>query len=174
MTTLAPIDPKTLAARLKEGAATLVDIREPDEYAREHIAGAVSVPLSQIGKSHLRLEPGGDVVFHCKSGVRTNSNCERLAAIVDGPAAMLDGGLEAWKQAGFPVAQNRSAPLEINRQVQILAGFLVLAGVLLGAFVDRAFLALACVIGAGLTFAGFSGWCGMAKLLAAAPWNKRA
>jgi rhodanese-related sulfurtransferase len=174
MTTLAPIDPKTLAARLRTGAATLVDIREPDEYEREHIEGAVSMPLSQIGKSHVRLEPGADVVFHCKSGMRTHSNCERLARIVDCPAAMLEGGLEAWKQAGLPVARDRGAPIEINRQVQIAAGLLVLSGVTLGVVVDPLFLALAGAIGAGLTFAGLSGWCGMAKLLAAAPWNKRA
>lgn len=174
MTTLTPMDPKTLAARMKAGGATLVDIREPDEFAREHIAGAVSMPLSQISKSHLRLEPGGDVVFHCKSGMRTNSHCERLAAIVDGPASMLEGGLEAWKQAGLPVAHNKRAPIEISRQVQIVAGFIVLAGVLLGVFIDPAFLVIAGAIGAGLMFAGLSGWCGMAKLLAAAPWNKRA
>ena len=46
MTTLTPIDAQTVAARLKTGAATLIDIREADEYAREHIASAVSLPLA--------------------------------------------------------------------------------------------------------------------------------
>ena len=60
------------------------------------------------------------------------------------------------------------------RQVQIAAGSLVLLGVLLGAFVAPAFYALSGFVGAGLLFAGASGFCGMARLLAAMPWNRRA
>ncbi|MGO7251628.1 YgaP-like transmembrane domain, partial [Rhizobium brockwellii] len=47
------------------------------------------------------------------------------------------------------------------RQVQITAGALVLAGVLLGLFVTPGFFALSAFVGAGLTFAGVTGWCGM-------------
>ena len=60
------------------------------------------------------------------------------------------------------------------RQVQIAAGSLVLAGVLLGAFVAPGFYALSGFVGAGLLFAGVSGFCGMARLLAVMPWNRRA
>lgn len=172
MTTLAPIGAENLKARLKAREVTLVDIREPDEYAREHIDGAVSMPLSRLEAGGLTLETHGDVVFHCKSGMRTNSNCARLAAHVDGPAFMLEGGLEAWKQAGLPVRADAKAPLELNRQVQITVGVLILAGAALGALVHPAFFALSALMGAGLTFAGVSGWCGMAQLLARAPWNR--
>lgn len=90
MTTLTPLDPKTAAARLKTGEITLVDIREADEHAREHIGGAISMPLSRLEESGLTLEPQRDVVFHCKSGMRTNANCARLAAHVDGRAFVLE------------------------------------------------------------------------------------
>ncbi len=69
---------------------------------------------------------------------------------------------------------NRSAPLELMRQVQIAAGSLVMAGVILGFAVAPAFFGLSAAIGAGMAFAGISGWCGMARLLAAMPWNRRA
>jgi rhodanese-related sulfurtransferase len=174
MTTLTAINPETLAARIKARAATLIDIREPDEYAREHINGAVSLPLSRLEEGKLTLETHGDVVFHCKSGMRTNSNCARLAGHVDGEAFMLEGGLEAWKRAGLPVRTNERAPLELNRQVQIAAGGLALIGTLAGVFVHPAYLIVPAAIGAGLTFAGVTGWCGLAHLLALAPWNKRA
>lgn len=174
MTTLAPIDAATLRRKLADGDVTLIDIREPDEFAREHIAGARSVPLSTMEGGHIVIEPRGAVVFHCKSGMRTNSNCARLAAHVDGEAFMLEGGLEAWKKVGLPVATDANAPLELNRQVQITIGILMLAGVSLTLFVDDAFLALPAFLGAGLLFAGLSGWCGMAHLLALAPWNRRA
>ncbi len=174
MTTLTPIDPSSLAERLKTGAATLIDIREPDEYAREHINGAVSMPLSRLEQGHLSIEPQGAVVFHCKSGMRTNANCARLAAHVDGDAYTLEGGLDAWKRAGLKVVANSAAPLELNRQVQITVGSLILMGVLLAAFVDPVFIVLPAFFGGGLLFAGVSGWCGMARLLALARWNRRA
>jgi hypothetical protein len=66
------------------------------------------------------------------------------------------------------------APLEIMRQVQITAGLLVLAGVILSFTVNQAWIGLSAFVGAGLTFAGVSGWCGMAKVLALMPWNRRA
>jgi hypothetical protein len=116
-------------------------------------------------------------VFHCRSGARTSANAGSLgeAARTAGcEAYLLEGGLEAWKAAGLPTAQNRKAPLELMRQVQIAAGGLALAGFALGAGIDPAFHLLSGFIGAGLVFAGVSGWCGMAKLLALMPWNKAA
>jgi rhodanese-related sulfurtransferase len=173
MTTLTPIDAQTVAARLKTGAATLIDIREADEYAREHIASAVSLPLSKLEQGRLAVEAHGNVVFHCKSGMRTSANCVRLAAHVDGEAYMLEGGLDGWRRAGLPVYTNPRAPLELNRQVQIAVGALILLGVLLTTLVNANFVLLPAVFGAGLLFAGVSGWCGMAHLLSAAPWNRR-
>ena len=102
--TLTPIDAHTLSERIRQGRATLIDIREADEYAREHIAGAVSLPLSKLEAGHLTLEPGRDAVFHCKSGMRTNANCVKLSEHIDGEAFVLTGGLDAWKQAGLSIA----------------------------------------------------------------------
>ncbi len=174
MTTLTSLDPATIAARLRDGTITLVDIREPDEYAREHIAEAVSIPLSRFEQAHLNLAPLGEVVFHCKSGRRTEANCARLAARVEGQAYVMAGGLNAWKQAGLQLHTDAKAPLELNRQVQITVGSLMLLGVALAVFANPYFVALPAALGAGLLFAGLSGWCGMAHALAIAPWNKRA
>lgn len=174
MTTLPALTPQDVAARLKAGRITLIDIREADEHAREHIAGAVSVPLSALEKSRLGLSASGDVVFHCKSGMRTSANCGRLAEHVEGPAYLLAGGLDAWKRAGLAVTKKAGAPIELMRQVQIVIGLLVLTGVALTLTVHPAFIVIPAFMGAGLTFAGLSGWCGMAKLIALAPWNRKA
>lgn len=173
MTSLIPLSPADVAARLKHGAL-LVDIRESDEFARRHVSGAVSRPLSAFEQAHLRIEPGRDVIFTCRTGNRTSVNCARLRASVEGEAWVLDGGVDGWAAAGLPVVEDRKAPLELMRQVQIAAGLLVLAGVLLGFTVSPILFGLAAFVGAGLTFAGATGWCGMAKLLALMPWNRRA
>lgn len=173
MTNLIPLSPADVAARLKQGAL-LVDIREPDEFARRHVAGAVSRPLSAFEQAHLRVEPGQDVIFTCRTGNRTSVNCARLKASVAGEAWVLAGGVDGWAAAGLPVVEDRKAPLELMRQVQITAGLLVLTGILLGFTVSPILFGLAAFVGAGLTFAGATGWCGMAKLLARMPWNRRA
>ncbi len=171
---LKPISPAELKARLDAGRATLVDIREADEFARSHVPGARSQPLSGWENAHLTIDPDADVVFTCRSGMRTAGACDRLAARVAGEAFVLSGGLDAWVKAGLPVSTDVKAPLEIMRQVQIVAGSLVLLGVVLGFAVAPAFFGLSAFVGAGLTFAGATGFCGMARVLMLAPWNRRA
>ncbi len=67
---------------------------------------------------------------------------------------------------------NRSVPIDLMRQVQIAAGLLTLLGVILGVALSLWFLALSTVVGGGLTMAGITGFCGMARLLVALPWNR--
>jgi rhodanese-related sulfurtransferase len=169
---LKTLTPDEVADRLRNGRAVLVDIREPDEFARRHVKGALSRPLSAFEDAHLRIEPRKDVVFTCRSGMRTQANCDRLASAVEGPAFVLQGGVDGWAEAGLPIEEDRKAPLEIMRQVQITAGSLVLLGVALGFLAHPVFFGLSAFVGAGLVFAGATGFCGMARLLALAPWNR--
>ena len=174
MSVLTPIDAHALSHRISAGEVTLIDIREPDEFAREHVTGAVSLPLSRLEAGHVALRSATPVAFMCRTGMRTQSNCDRLALHVGEPAFVLEGGLEGWKKAGLATRADRKAPLEIMRQVQIIAGMLVMAGVVLGLTVAPGYFALSALAGAGLTFAGVTGICGMARLLARAPWNRTA
>lgn len=170
---LTALPPQEARRRLADGSAILVDIREADEFARRHVPGSISQPLSGWETARLSVEPGQDVIFTCRSGMRTAGACGQLAARVSGPAYLLQGGVDAWHEAGLPLAVDASAPLEIMRQVQIAAGLLVLAGVILGLTVAPGWFGLSAVVGAGLIFAGVTGFCGMARLLMFAPWNRR-
>src|SRR5436190_13040286 len=120
---LAKITPQD-AKRLIDAGATLVDIRGADEHARQHIPGARNQPLGQP----FTLEASTPVIFHCRSGARTATNAEHLAGAVDCKAYLLDGGIDAWKRAGLPVTTDRSQPIEIQRQVLMAAGSLVILG----------------------------------------------
>jgi len=174
MTALKSISPARAAELIRDGAV-LVDIREADEHARERIPGARHHALSRLDTESPAQQGDDIVIFHCRSGMRTQSNAGALAASAAGcEAYVLDGGLDAWRKAGLPVAKNRKQPIEIMRQVQIGAGSLVLAGVLLGVFVNPNFYALSGLVGAGLLFAGVTGFCGMARVLALMPWNRAA
>ncbi len=165
--TISPAEAKTLAAQ----GAVIVDIREPDEFAREHIPGARNEPLSKLAGS-IAIGKADIVIYHCKSGMRTKANADRLKSASACEAYILEGGLDAWKSAKLPIAVDMKQPLEMMRQVQITAGSLVVIGVLLGALVHPGFYALSAFVGAGLVFAGVSGFCGMAHVLALMPWNR--
>src|SRR5215472_12810740 len=117
-------------AWLEHGLAVLVDVREPAEHARESVHGAISMPLSRFDVEDFSGPHGPDapaLIFHCQGGVRTARNAERLAACA-ARVYILEGGLDAWKRAGFPTVIDRSKPIEMQRQVQIAAGSLVVAG----------------------------------------------
>ena len=155
------------------GKVLFVDIRSAAEYRREHIAEAVCIPAAELAVKPDAAANADTLVFYCLSGMRTAQAAATLAAAANGRTAyILDGGLQAWKKAGLPTIADRSAPLDIMRQVQIGAGSLVLLGIIGGAFLSPALYWLAAFVGAGLLTAGLTGFCGMAKILARMPWNR--
>lgn len=168
------ISPSRAREMLATGKAVLVDVREADEHAREHIAGARSMPLSRFDGGSFVREGISAAIFHCASGRRTEQAAATLEASGLDTVLCLEGGIDAWKKAGLPVEVNRGAPLPLQRQVMIAAGSLVVLGVMLAAFVSPWFVLLSAGVGAGLVFAGATGLCGMARLLAVMPWNRRA
>ena len=166
---MATITPQEAQRRIAAGAI-LVDIRDPDEYARTHIPCARNIPLARLS----RIDGAPEVIFHCKSGMRTGANAKALEACSEAPVYLLEGGLDAWQKAGLECRTDPKQPLEIMRQVQIGAGTLVLLGLLIGLVASPAGFVLSAFVGAGLLLAGLTGWCGMAKVLAAMPWNRPA
>lgn len=165
------LHPTQLKQQLEAGETLLIDVREPSEHAGEKIDGAQLMPLSRFNPADI---PGDRAfVLYCQSGNRSAQAAQKLFAAGFEQVSHLDGGLNAWKQAGHPTLVNKNAPISIMRQVQIVAGSLVLIGTLLGAFVNSGFLFLSGFVGAGLLFAGVSNTCMMARLLARLPYNQR-
>ncbi|MEB3242033.1 MAG: rhodanese-like domain-containing protein [Cyanobacteriota bacterium] len=169
--TLTPhLSAEQLADQLARGAVSVIDVREPMEYASGHIAGSLNVPLGRLDGTPL---PEGPLVLVCQSGNRSAKALAHLRLLSHpSPLADLAGGLPSWSDAGLPLHRPKGAPLPLMRQVQIAAGSLVLLGLLLSATVAPAWILLSGLVGAGLVFAGLSGFCGMARLLAVMPWNR--
>ncbi|WP_216900734.1 rhodanese-like domain-containing protein [Synechococcus sp. CCY 9618] len=162
--------PHELTTRHARGELTVIDVREPMEYAGGHIPGSRNIPLSRLGSTDL---PDGPLVLVCQSGKRSRRGLSDLLRRGHAhPLAELEGGFGAWQAAGLPVGRHARAPLPLMRQVQIAAGGLVLLGVLLSQVVAPGWIWLSGLVGAGLMFAGISGFCGMARLLAVMPWNR--
>lgn len=105
---LKPVTPHQAAQMIEDGAV-LVDIREADEHAQERPAGAAHHPLSRIAANGPARGAQRPVIFHCRSGARTDCNAAALAAVAGGDAFVLAGGLDAWKAAGLPLERGRPA-----------------------------------------------------------------
>ena len=172
--TVQDVEAPTLKMWLERGEALLIDVREPQEYAAEHIPDARLLPLSTFDPARVPQEAGKKVVLHCVMGMRSAQAGQKLLDAGFMTIYNFRGGLQAWKDAGYTTARGQRKPLSLQRQVQIAAGSLVLLGTLLGVIASPWFLLLSGVVGVGLVYAGVSGTCGMATLLAELPYNQRA
>jgi rhodanese-related sulfurtransferase len=161
-----------LKNKLAKDEILLIDVREPAEHKSECIDGACLIPLGEISVEKLPSTKR-PIVIHCRSGKRSADACTKL--LTTDPSldvSSLDGGIIAWSQAGYNVKKSGSNILPLDQQTQIAVGFIAFSGTILGTFTNSAFYILPGFIGAGLMFAGLTGWCGMAKLLARMPWNR--
>jgi len=86
---------------------------------------------------------------------------------------VVEGGMMAWSGANLPTVKGESKVWSLERQVRFTAGLLVLLGVALTLVIHPYFVVVPAFVGAGLTFAGATDWCGMAMLLAKMPWNQQ-
>lgn len=165
------IEATQLKDELSKGEVRLIDVRTPSEFEELHIDGSQLMPLDRLDVGEIK-ESDKAAVIVCHSGKRAAQAMQKLQAAGVEDLQILEGGVMGWVSAGLPVNRGR-ATLSLERQVRIAAGLLVLAGVVLGHWVHPGFYGLAAFVGAGLTFAGITDWCGMALLMAKAPWNQR-
>ena len=166
--TIAPLELQALRARTP--SPFILDVRSVLEFEGERIEGARNIPVDQLEMRLSEVPEHEEVLVVCRTGIRATIAAASLAR-AGRRARVLEGGMLAWRRAHLPVREGRKR-LAIDRQVQLIAGTMVLAGVGLGAFVNPWFLALAAFFGAGLTVAGATGTCGLALLLMKMPWNR--
>jgi len=114
---LTPLSPQETRRRLSNRSAVLVDIREPDEFARRHISGAISQPLSGWEAAELSIDPDHDVIFACRSGMRTaglRAPCSprpRIRLCIAGWRRCLgQGGIAAHRGCQGPAGNHAPGP----------------------------------------------------------------
>ncbi|MFG2109667.1 rhodanese-like domain-containing protein [Micromonospora chersina] len=169
----ATLDAVSLRELIDAGhAPRLLDVRTPAEFETSHIPGSYNVPLDLL-KEHreeLRNHLDEDVVLVCRSGARATQAEQALAGVGLPNLKVLDGGIMAWQAANAPI--KRGAPRwDLERQVRLVAGSIVLASVLGSVFVPQ-LKWVAGFIGAGLTFAAVTNTCAMGMMLGKLPYNR--
>jgi rhodanese-related sulfurtransferase len=154
----------------------LVDVRTPAEFRACHAVGAINVPLYRLNPVTLEAATGPlagrEIALICQSGVRAERACAILADQLAVPHTKVEGGTDAWVAAQLPATRRGAIPLPVNQQMQLVAGSLVLTGVALGFLHAPAWHGLSAFVGAGLVFAGLTGFCPLLNLLSRLPWNR--
>lgn len=169
------IQASQLNQQLQSGAApALIDVRTPVEFAEARIAGSRSMPLGALNAEAVKEAVGAApaCVLVCAAGKRAEQARRQLEAAGCGNLVVLEGGLAAWQSAGLPVERSPRKVLPLMRQVQLTIGLLALVSSVLALTLDIRFALIPAFLGAGLTMAGATGWCGLAILLSKMPWNR--
>ncbi len=156
----------------------VIDVRSAAEFETRHIRGSYHVPLDTLTEHATELaqhldDPASPLVLVCQSGVRAEQGRRRLASAGLDRAHVLDGGVPAYVAAGGAVVEGRRA-WALERQVRLVAGSLVLTGILGGRFLTPKLRLLAGGIGTGLTFSALTDTCAMGAMLARLPFNRDA
>jgi len=170
------VPPRELSRLLAEGGPVeLLDVRTPGEYAAAHVPGAILLPLGELDAAAFLRRRGADdqpIYFLCQSGGRARKAIEQFQRAGFDRCVLVEGGTQAWMDAGLPVNRGESRVLPLMRQVQVTVGLLSVAGAALALAVNPWFALIPLVTGAGLLFAGLTGFCGLALVLAKMPWNR--
>lgn len=169
------IDVKRLAEQQSRSDIELIDVRMPTEFREVHAECARNEPLESLDPGQVMAGRNGQadkpLYVICRSGNRSAQACKKFIDAGFENVVNVEGGTMAWDKAGLPVIRGKKS-LPLMQQVQITAGFLVVLGVVLASLVHPYFVGLSAFVGAGLMFAGATGLCPMASLIAKMPWNQ--
>ena len=170
------IKPLELQRLLAEGApAQLLDVRTPGEFAAAHVPGAKLIPLDDLNPGAFQRQRGSEeipVYVLCQSGGRARKAIEKLKGAGVQGCVLVEGGTQGWIDAGLPTERAQSSALPLMRQVQITVGLVSAVGAALALAVNPLFAIIPLVMGCGLLFAGLTGICGLAFVLAKMSWNR--
>ncbi|MDP2205663.1 MAG: rhodanese-like domain-containing protein [Alphaproteobacteria bacterium] len=158
-------------------ACVILDVRTDIEHSAAALKMPhIHLPLDKLDAADFikaqKLDGNRPLYILCRAGGRAAKAAESFRQAGFDNVHVIDGGIMNCETCGVPV--NKGEVISLERQVRIAVGSTVLLGVMLGAFANPWFYMLPAFCGAGLIMAGVTEWCGMAMLLARAPWNKAA
>ena len=94
--------PEEVKSARDAGEIVIIDVRTPQEFAFEHIEGAMNFPMAYFDGKALPGQSDKRIVLHCGSGIRSAKMAKVAAEAGLDMIAHLEGGFGAWKQAKLP------------------------------------------------------------------------
>lgn len=156
----------------KDAKIRFLDVRSAIEYNEVHISGAINIPIDTLMGRIDELNRSGDsYIVLCRTGNRSPMAADMLVQSGLQSVKVMDGGMIQWQKQKLPVIKGAGG-ISLERQVRIIAGSIVLTGIILAKLLNPWFIAVSIFVCCGLIFAGITDSCLMGMLLMKLPYNK--
>jgi glyoxylase-like metal-dependent hydrolase (beta-lactamase superfamily II)/rhodanese-related sulfurtransferase len=167
------ISPTTAAEIIKKDPqAKILDVRSAMEYSQTRIDNSTNIPIDMISAKIGELSQSKqNYLILCHSGNRAAMAADMLRQSGIESIKVIEGGLARWQKEKLPVIKGQGG-VSLERQVRVMAGSLVLLGIILAWLAHWGFIFISVFIGSGLVFAGLTDNCIMGMLLMKLPYNK--
>jgi glyoxylase-like metal-dependent hydrolase (beta-lactamase superfamily II)/rhodanese-related sulfurtransferase len=150
----------------------ILDVRSAMEVSQTHIDNSTNIPIDLISAKIGELSPSRqNYLVLCHSGNRAAMAADMLMQSGIHNVKVIEGGLARWEKEKLPVIKGQGG-ISLERQVRLIAGSLVLTGIILAWLVHWGFIFISVFVGSGLVYAGLTDNCLMSMLLMKLPYNK--
>ncbi|PUE40717.1 rhodanese-like domain-containing protein [Limnohabitans sp. Bal53] len=102
------LDPQAMVQLMNRDKAVVIDVCEPDEFARSHVIGAKNLPLGQLEDKLAQVvkNKSSHVIMVCQVGARSARAAATARKLGYDNVQSLSGGLRAWVAASMPTEKS--------------------------------------------------------------------
>jgi len=166
-----PWDARALIS--KDPQVKLLDVRSALEFNETHLKDSINIPIDMLNlKMNSLSQSSQTYIVFCRTGNRSPMAADMLLQSGISSVKVMEGGLTRWQKERLPVIKGAGG-MSLERQVRVIAGSLVLLGIILAWLIHWAFIFISVWVAAGLTFAGLTDNCLLGMLLMKLPYNKK-
>ena len=103
------LSPTEAVVLMNDENTTVIDVREPNEFAEGHIEGARNIPLAKLGERAAELASHREqpLIVTCQSGTRSMAAGKQLTKLGFAQVYEMKGGMFAWKDQNLPISKKR-------------------------------------------------------------------
>jgi glyoxylase-like metal-dependent hydrolase (beta-lactamase superfamily II)/rhodanese-related sulfurtransferase len=172
-TSIEMISPRDAESLLKQDPQVkILDVRSAMEFSQTHIEPSMNIPIDMISAKIGELSQSKQkYLVLCHSGTRAAMAADMLLQSGIHTVKVIEGGIAHWEKEKLPVVKGQGG-ISLERQVRIIAGSLVLLGIIMAWLVSWVFIFISVFVCCGLIYAGITDNCLMGMLLMKLPYNK--
>lgn len=173
-TSIEMISPRDAASLLKQDPQVkILDVRSALEFSQEHIEPSINIPIDMISRKIGELsQPKQSYLVLCHTGTRAAMAADMLMQSGIHTVKVMEGGIARWQKEKQPVIKGQGG-ISLERQVRLIAGSLVLLGIIMSWLLHWVFIFVSVFVCCGLIYAGLTDNCLMGMLLMKLPYNKK-
>jgi glyoxylase-like metal-dependent hydrolase (beta-lactamase superfamily II)/rhodanese-related sulfurtransferase len=173
-TSLEMISPRDASSLLEQDPQTkILDVRSALEFSQVHIEHSLNIPIDMISaKINEMSQSKQNYLVLCHTGNRAAMAADMLIQSGIHTVKVMEGGIIRWQKEKLPVIKGQGG-MSLERQVRLIAGSLVLLGIMMSWLLHWAFIFVSVFVSSGLIYAGLTDNCLMGMLLMKLPYNKK-